>query len=374
MKNSADYISLDKLYYTQENKIEDEDALFEKALKEFKLEPAFEYQMSLFKEENNTHIFLTHIQNLSSKNFLYPQVLIFKPLAEKIQKNHFAVLVFENNFSFLAFYQNASFYALKNLPQCTLLELETMDTKQREEFFLKLLEQGRILELLRHYKSEALISFNDHFNFKTYLKNDMRTFDLKDFYSEESLKKLSELSVYHLKAESNFIKTLKKERFTLKIFGFFILIFFISLGFLALKDYPVYQENQKIKLNNEKLQDNFSDLSKEEEKLKKEIKNLELSLKEQEGKTNLKQELLAEVVKERDFENKSFILAQFIKILNQEQIQISFLKIQKTQLSFKIVQEKDFQKTLKLFENNKEFKILKQDLNSKEFILEYLNG
>lgn len=373
MKNSADYISLDKLYYTQEDKLKDEDILFEKALKEFKLEPAFEYQMSLFEEENNTHIFLTHIQNLSAKNFLYPQVLIFKPLAEKIQKNHFAVLVFENNFSFLAFYQNASFYALKNLPQCTLLELETMDTKQREDFFLKLLEQARILKLLKHYKSEALVFFNDKFNFNTYLKNDMKTFDLKDFYPKESLKKLSELSIYHLKAEANFIKTIKKERFALKIFGFFILIFFVSLGFLALKDYPLYKENQKMKLNNEKLQDNFSNLNKEEEKLKKEIKNLEFSLKEQENKTNLKQELLAIVTKESHFEDKSFILAQFIKALNQEQIQISFLKIQNTQLSFKIVQKKDFQKALKLFENDKEFKILKQDLNSKEFVLEYLN-
>ncbi len=378
-KTQSHFVSFDKIFYLQKEGDFQSDFLFKQATLELNLSPAFEYQMSFFKNENKYFIFLTHIKNLSKASFCYPQPLIFSTLYKEnfIKEKNFAVLLFEENFTFFCFYQNAKLNSVRNIPQFSLKDLS--EKEQKEEFFSQMLfEQGRILELFEYNKSEILLSFKDLFDFGGFFtqKTQKTHAKLESLLKENALETLSVLSSKHLDNDANFIKNEKTQvKFTLKALLVFLGFFALSLAFLLLLDYPKYKQNEATKLSNENLQNELLSLDLKTQNLSKELEKLGLLTDKNKEKLRLKEEILTNL-KENFYpqKNRIFILAKIIEILNENALKISHLSLENNELECIFNDKENLNKALNIFEEQKNFKILEKDENTYHLKLGFNDG
>ncbi|QNF77371.1 hypothetical protein [Campylobacter vulpis] len=360
----CEFISFDKLFYVKKSAFLENDVLFEDVIKELHLNHAFEYQMSVFKEGENAHIFLTHIKNLEQKESAYPQPLIFTALFPKfIKAKKFCVVFFEENFSFISFFENGRFVGLRNLPQFSLKDLSLKNKK--EEFF----QNYGILEFLG--QNDLIISVNDKFAFGVWLSRYYKHLSVESFFKEDSQKTLC--SLCHFSDETNFIK---KNELNLKPFILtlllFLFCFFGTLGVLFLKDYPQYAQNKIARQNNENLQADLKKLDEEIVILEGKLKDLNQT--HQNNALLLRQnEELLQILNTHFEQNKtkSSELYEIFSFLNQNGLRISFLKLMKGKIQFIFNSENDYIKALEKIEKHNKFEIINS--NSKELILELKN-
>lgn len=380
IKNQITFIPFNQLIYTQKQGEFDNDLLFINTTKELNLTPAFKYQMSFIKQNNTYHIFFTLVENLKSFKFCYPEPLLFKVLFDEklIKESNFALINFNENFTFLTFYQNGNLCAIKNLPQFSLEDISLKNQNEKEKLFYEILfEQGRVLELLKYYKTQIFIFYNDKFKFSQFLVKhiDISFLNLENILNENSLEKLSVLAQKHLNNDANFIK-ITKTNFTpyLKIIIFFLLCYCFSLAILFLKNYSSYKENKITKEYNQNLNYEFQSIikknnntSQENQELVSMINNQKLLLKQNE---NILLELNKNFILNKD---QTHILFEFISLLNQKNIQISTLNLSNYTIIVSFHNKDNFKKTLELFDNNSLFKIIDKNEIALKIFLDYKN-
>lgn len=364
MKNKKrEFIEFDKLFYAKKDAFLENDVLFESVVEELHLSNAFEYQMSVFKEGKNAHIFLTHIKNLDKKESVYPQPLIFSMLYPKwVKEKKFCVVFFGETLSFISYFENGYFTGLKNLPQFSLRDL---DLKENKDLFF---QNYGILELLE--QNDLILSVNDKFAFGVWLSEYHRHLSVESFFKEEPQKTLC--SLCHFSNETDFIK---KNEFNLKPFILAFLLFSFcflgTLGVLFWKDYPKYTQNKIIKQNNENLKADLKKLNENLFILEENLKDLNRTHKNNTLLLRQNEELLAALaIHFKKDEAKSFKLYEIFSFLNQNGLKISSLSL-KNSIRLVFNAENDYIKALEKIEKNNMFEII--NANSKLLILELKN-
>ncbi|QBL11958.1 hypothetical protein [Campylobacter helveticus] len=357
-----EFISFDELFYVKKSANLENDVLFENAVEELHLNNAFEYQMSVFRENENAHIFLTHIKNLDKKESVYPQPLIFSALYPKfVKEKKFCVVFFGENFSFVSYFEKTHFIGLKNLPQFGLKDLSLKEN--REEYF----QNYGILEHLM--QNDLVLSVNDNFGFGAWLTQYHKHLKMESLLKDEPQNALCLLC--HFPSEVDFIK---KNELNLKPifvgFGAFFGAFLISLAFLLVRDYPKYKENRLILQNNASLKEQLNALNLELSFLKKSVKDLNfthqnntLLIKQNEEFTEA---LKTEINPKKDKFNTIFTL---FKLLNQNEIKIIFLSLNDNVIKLVFSEEVQFEKALNFFSNALKFKVLSRE--NLELVLEF---
>lgn len=364
MKNKKrEFISFDKLFYVKKNANLENDVLFESAVEELHLNNAFEYQMSVFKENENAHIFLTHIKNLEQKESVYPQPLIFSALYPKwIKEKKICVVFFGETLSFISYFENGYFTGLKNLPQFSLRDL---NLKENREFFF---QNYGILELLG--QNDLVISVNDKFAFGVWLSGHYKHLSVESFFKEEPQKTLC--SLCHFSNEVDFIK---KDEVNFKpfilIFLLFSFCFLGTLGVLFLKDYPQYTQNKMIRQNNENLKADLKKLNENFFILEENLKDLNRTYKNNALLLRQNEELLGALMTHfKKDKMKSRKLYEIFSFLNQNELKISSLSL-KDSIRLVFNTENDYIKALEKIEKHHAFEIINS--NSKELVLELKN-
>ncbi|ECZ4670441.1 hypothetical protein [Campylobacter upsaliensis] len=364
MKNKKrEFIEFDKLFYVKKDAFLENDVLFESVVEELHLNNAFEYQMSVFRENENAHIFLTHIKNLDKKESVYPQPLIFSMLYPKwVKEKKFCVVFFGETLSFISYFENGYFTGLKNLPQFSLRDL---DLKENRDLFF---QNYGILELLE--QNDLILSVNDKFAFGVWLSEYHRHLSVESFFREEAQKTLC--SLCHFSNETDFIK---KNEFSLKPFILAFLLFSFcflgTLGVLFWKDYPKYTQNKITKQNNENLKADLKKLNENLFILEENLKDLNRTYKNNTLLLRQNEELLAALaIHFKKDEAKSLKLYEIFSFLNQNGLKISSLSL-KDSIRLVFNAENDYIKALEKIEKNNIFEII--NANSKELILELKN-
>lgn len=367
MKNRTKehFIPFDKLFYLQKSGEFQNDSLFRQVAAELGLNSIFEYQMSFFQNQDDYHVFLTHVDNLGKNEFCYPQPLIFGALFDEklIKQKNFAVLVFDKKFAFLSFYKNGKLNSVRNLPQFSLSDIYEKNEGERESYFLQMLfEQGRILQLFEHNKSEILISFCDEFNFGEFFKQKtLKTHvKLESFLGENALQNLSKLSHKRLDINANFIK---EEKTRMKPYVNFMVLFLVFyFGAFIFSMFLHHRQNQTIKQNNENIENELKTLDLELKLLNEELKNLDSTLNQNNTLLTVKEKALQDL--SENFypdKNRIAILTQVIEILNQSAIKISTLSLEDTKLKLVFNNRENLDKAVNSFGNQVRFKILEKD-------------
>ncbi|QWU80233.1 hypothetical protein CNZW441b_0919 [Campylobacter novaezeelandiae] len=378
-KNQGSFISFNQLIYTQKQGEFDNDSLFINTTKELNLTPAFKYQMSFVKQNDTYHIFFTLIENLNSLKFCYPEPLLFKVLFDEkiIKESNFALINFNENFTFLTFYQNGNLCTIKNLPQFSLKDINLKNQNEREKLFFEILfEQGRVLELLKYYKTQIFILHRDQFKFSQFLMKhiDIPFLNLENILKENALEKLSVLAQKHLDNDANFIK-ITKTNFTpyLKIIVFFLLCYCFSLAILFLKNYPSYKESQITKKYNQNLNYEFEKIIKQNNNIKQENQELNSMINNQKLLLKQNENILLELNKNFILNNQTRTLFEFISLLNQKNIQILTLSLSNYTIMVSFYNKDNFKKTLELFNDKSSFKIIDKDETALKISLGYKN-
>ncbi|TKX31970.1 hypothetical protein [Campylobacter estrildidarum] len=310
------------------------------------------------KENEIYHCFLTSVENLPKSQFCFPEPLIFKPLFKNnlIKEDNFCFLEIHLNEVYLCFYEQDKFKAFKKFKYEKTLEL--------------FLEKTHILELLKHYESEIIISFKNSDLIKELEKNGAIC---KIFIQNKNT--LAKLSIPLLDKNANFIKTIKKQfPLYLKLIFLFFLVFLSLSGILIFVNFLNYQENKNLQTQNKNSQDKLYKLEKEKNIiLEKKLKDLNLTLYNKKILLDQNFNQLSEIVKNfKPNKDKTLILKNIFTWLNQNSLGISSLKLKDYNIIIQFNNQENYQNALTNLKTD--FKLISKNDALYQIILELIHG
>ena len=350
--------------------------MLETVTNELNLSPIFNYQIAIFRHGDKTHIFTTHIKNLSGLSLAYPEPLIFWALSREnfIPQKNFAVMVFGEELSYVCFFDEGGLRGIKNLPRLNLKALALREN--REEFFGEILgSKGHVLEFLKLHKSEIFLTFNDVFDFGGFFEGKFCPhLRLEDVLREDkALQKLCFLSLKHLNNEANFIKKSWELGPIVGGIILFLVCFLGTLGGLFLKDYPQYVQNQITQQNNENLRTDLKKLSEDVLILEENLKELNRTHKNNTLLLGQNEEILRDLVAHfKPSKEESRRLWSVFDFLEQNALKISFFELKNQQIELVFNTETDHKKALEGLEKRKNLKLLNAE--GKNLKLEFDDG
>lgn len=315
-----DFLAYEKLLYIRFTKLTSEDEILSKSFDELGVKDDFSYKIEYFLDDDFTHVFLTQRENVSSKDFLIPEPLLFGVYFNKAESLNNLVLLFKKQYIVLIDYVGSDF---KN---CKILPLNAYNETY----------QAKLQNIY-----ENIISIDDTKNISIF-----RKLESKLLYP----KLLEEISFTKI----NFAK--KESLVYFKSYSFKALLLFFCGVFLAMM-YPSYLYIQALSNTKENFQLK-SLIQNESEKLKHlqlQQKTNEVILKTQnENQKKIKslQKIYSHTLCYRDFYN-------FLSVLNFYQIPIEALSIKDNIFTIELIKDDDFYDEFKKYSfilKNKEVK------------------
>ena len=355
IRKKIDYISSCDLLYAQKTGDLDDDELFKAVISSLKPQNPFSLKMAYLKLDSIYHCFLTPIAKLKKSFLSFPEPLIFKPLYDEnlIDESNFCVLkIYEKNL-YLYFYENNNFTNFKKIENFS----------QTEQF----LKENRIIELLKHYESKLLLSFEKE-NFIAQ-KSGLKHINLNDLLGENALLSLSFKSA-NLSQTCSFIRLKDELSIFTKMGILFVFSFFIMLFILLFNDFLAYKQNEETKVKNEIFGEEMARISAQKQKLLSEIKDLNRSVEAEQIIFDEKEQILSKIIsKLKPSKKQSEILYKVIFWLNNNELKISRLNLDGKKISISLINAENLENSLKDLDENLE--LVKE--NKSEILLEFKN-
>lgn len=344
-----EFASFDTLAYASIESVENEESLFEKACFELGIKELYSKQMAYMQAKNKSLVFLKDFK--ASKNpFIYPEPLKF--LAFFGTKTHFNNLCFihiKAHYSYLAFYEDKNLVFCKNIPKFCLNFLHDKTNKNElfEEFIIK---QGRLDELCKNYKSEALALFVEA------KESDFSSILSQRGFNAFSIKRqdLKDQNLFYKQEHANFQRHLKNKdtSLILKLLACVFISFILAFAYVSFQAYEAFKNYELLQSKEFDFKNTLKELELKENELSKELENLSSQNELQSLHLQKENQRMKNLEDNLYLKSSINFLYTLTKELNLHKITITSLKLEQNSLSIQAKQSLNLQNFITKLENH----------------------